>query len=77
MRTFHTARTPDDWLALTGKTIRFHTYADPSLDTPGDHRGVLAGVGTFAGVVRVVLDGRFIDVDRLTVVEELSRKESK
>lgn len=72
MRTFHIARTADDWRTLTGQTVRFHTYADPDRDPPGDHRGVLHGVGTFEGVVRVVLDDHFIDVDGLTVVEVLT-----
>lgn len=72
MRTFHIARTPDDWRALTGQTVRFHTYHDLDREDPGDHRGKVAGVGTFSGRVRVVLDCGFVDVDQLTVVEVLA-----
>ena len=74
MRTFHIARTLDDWRTLTGQTVRFHTYTDLDREEPGDHRGVMHGVGTFGGVVSVVVGGRFVDVDQLTVVEVLDSR---
>ncbi len=43
-----------------------------AVEAPGDHTGKVAGVGTFAGKVRVVLDSGFVDVDLATVVEVLT-----